>query len=290
VNWPSPTLAQGDTFQIDFNPNTAFYAVGPTLYRVGWNYFTLNTDTPGVATVDKNGLITGGATAGTALITATYGDAASPVAGNATVTGTGAPLAVPTDIAPTPTLVQSGAGCPGGPDCSVISLFSSAYNPYTTAATGQPWEAKIVWQSTWSTCCNDMTNPYLIGTHSVIKYKLRHFVGIEFNPSPSIPADAAPVIDGTNMTTLHVDVWTPNPPGELQVQLVQDPNGAAIIGKYNAVGLTTGSWNSLEIPLTSFVPALTSKDKLGQILFLALTAAGATSVSVVYVDNIYFHQ
>ena len=40
VNWPTPTIVAGATDSLDFNPTTVFYTT-PTLYRVGWKYFSL---------------------------------------------------------------------------------------------------------------------------------------------------------------------------------------------------------------------------------------------------------
>jgi hypothetical protein len=148
-------------------------------------------------------------------------------------------------------------------------MFSSAYTPVPITS----------WQANWSTCCNDLVDPYLIGAHPVKKYSLHHFVGIEY-----------PSLDTSTMTTFHIDLWSPNPSAKFQIQLVQNVGGSQIVGIYNATGLTTAGWNSLEIPLSSFAPSLGAHDKLGQMLFLALNADDSTSVSTVYVDNIYFHK
>jgi hypothetical protein len=149
-------------------------------------------------------------------------------------------------------------------------MYGSAYTnvPVTTWSTG------------WSSCCNNLTNPFDIGTpaHGVLKYELHHFVGIEY-----------PALDATTMTHFHVDVWSPNPPGKLQIQLVNHAGGT-IIAVYEAVGIAGETWVSLDIPLSSFSPALTNRTGLDQLLFLALDAGGATSSSVVYMDNIYFHK
>jgi hypothetical protein len=178
----------------------------------------------------------------------------------------------------------------------VLSLLSSAYVPYTTATPLRPWEAGITWQTVWSNSYSEIVDPYAIGSHSVIKYTLHHFVGIDFSLNPTPPENPAPTIDATNMSTLHVDVWTPNPPGQLQIQLVQDPGGPGYnVTFYNVSGLLTQNWNSLEVPLSwfngmpSFGP-LNVKDKLGQMLFLALDQYGNNGNAVIYVDNIYLHN
>ena len=85
------------------------------------------------------------------------------------------------------------------------------------------------------------------------------------------------------MTHFHVDVWSPNPSANLEIQLVNDPAGTALVGKYQAGLLATGSWVSLDIPLASFT-GLSGKNELQQLLFVA---AGP---SVLYIDNVYFHN
>ncbi len=159
---------------------------------------------------------------------------------------------------PTPTIAAA----------NVISLFSSAYTN----------RGVDTWRTSWSAGSNELVDPYVIAGHNVKRYTLHNFVGIEYGIA--VPAN---VVDASTYTTFHVDVWTPNPSANLEIQLVNDAAGTAAIGKYQAGTLATGSWVSLEIPLSSFV-GLTSKNKLNQLLFVA---AGP---SVLYVDNIYFRK
>ena len=103
--------------------------------------------------------------------------------------------------------------------------------------------------------------------------------GVEFGVGT--PANT---VNATTMTHFHVDVWSPNPSSNLEIQLVNDPGGPAQgIGKYQAGATASGSWVSLDIPLSSFT-GLSAKDKLQQLLFVA---AGPT---VLYIDNVYFHN
>lgn len=246
------------------SPNTVNYA-SASVYQVGWAHFAYTPTDPTVATVDSYGQVNGLKAGNTPIVVKFSGATLGTFTANVTV-----PLAVPgsTDIAPTPTL----------PPANVISLFSSAY-------TNVPVNS---WSTSWSGCCNDTVDPYLIGSHPVKKYTLRHFVGIQFFPDGT----NTNLIDASTMTTFHVDVWTPNPPGRLQIQLVNFPGGtgaAGVPGLYNATGLATGSWVSLDIPLTSFA-GLSAKGALGQILFLAQDSTGMNSSAVVYVDNIYLHK
>ncbi len=259
VNWPTLTVAVGTPQQINPAPNTVNWTVpalpnGGKLTDVAWRWFTLTSSNPSVATVSVDGLVTGVA-AGNATITATMNGIAVP--GNAPVTVT-APLGVPTTIAPTPAVNPA----------NVISLFSSAYTN----------QGVDTWRTGWSTCCNELVDPYLINTHPVKQYSLFNFVGIEFGI-----ANPANTVNATTMTHFHVDVWSPNPSANLEIQLVNDPAGTAAVGKYQAGAIAGGTWVSLEIPLASF-SGLTARDKLQQLLFVA---AGPT---LLYIDNVYFHN
>jgi hypothetical protein len=244
-------------------PHTINYT-HTSVYTVGWAYYTYVPTDSTVATVDGNGMVVGHTTGTTTIAASLLGTAL----GTTTVTVT-VPLAVPTTIATAPPLPQG----------SAISLFSSVYTNVPVAS----------WSTSWSGCCNTLTDPFPIALtgHNVKKYDLHHFVGIQFFPDGT----NTNLIDASTMTTFHVDVWTPNPPARLQIQLVDFPSGTAVggvVGAFNATGLATGTWVSLDIPLTSFA-GLASKGALGQILFLAQNADGSNSAAVIYVDNIYFH-
>jgi uncharacterized protein YjdB len=261
LNWPgAQALATGSTFQIPYQPNTVSFDTpalpdGGSLKNVSFGWYTLGNTDPTVASVSPTGLVTGLA-AGTTTISATMNGIALP--GDVVFTVT-APLAVPTTIAPTPTV----------PAANVISLFSSAYTN----------QGVDTWQTSWSAGNSVLVDPFTIAGHDVKKYTLSNFVGIEFGL-----ADPANTVDATAMTHFHVDVWSPNPPANLEIQLVNDPGGAAQhIGRFQAGAIANGSWVSLEIPLGSFTD-LTTREALRQLLFVA---SGPT---VIYVDNVYFHN
>lgn len=259
ANWPATTVAVGSTAQLGSAPNTVAFTT-PVLPNAGrltdvaWRWYTLTSSNTAVATVNADGRVSA-VSAGTANISATM--AGIVVAASALITVT-APLAIPSTIAATPVVAAA----------NVISLFSTAYTN----------RAVDTWRTGWSTCCNELVDPYVIAAHNVKQYTLHSFAGVEFGI-----ATPANTIDATTMTTFHVDVWTPNPSANLEIQLVNDAAGTAAIGKYQAGALAAGTWVSLEIPLASFA-GLTSRVKLQQLLFVA---AGP---SVLYVDNIYLHK
>lgn len=257
--WPTATVAIGTPFQMNPAPNTVSFTTpalpnGGFLTDLAWRWFTLTSSNPAVATVSPVGLITA-LTAGTTTITATLGSLVVP--GSATFT-VSAPLAVPTTIAAAPTRAAA----------DVISLFTTLYTNRTVDT----------WRTGWSAGATTLTDPFVIGTRNVKRYLLSNFVGIEFGA-----ANIANAIDATTMTHLHVDIWTPNPATNLEIQLVNNAGPSAAVGRFQAGALATGSWVSLDIPLSSFA-GLTTRSQLNQLLFVA---AGPM---VIYVDNIYLYR
>ncbi len=226
-------------------------------------YFTFTSSDPAVATVDPGGTV---AVQGNGVATVTAQLGGIPAAGPLTVKVGGAetcpPLAVPTDTAPTPTV----------PAENVISLFSTAY-------TNRPVNS---WHTSWSECCSDYAQTTIAtpsGAHPVKRYNLFRFNGVEF-----IGAGGANLIDASAMTWFHIDVWTPNGYA-FEVRLVNDPGGSQSESTVGYYILDTGTWTSLEIPMTAFVN-LGGTSKLGQMLFLVPDGTSSTF----YVDNIYFHN
>ncbi len=169
---------------------------------------------------------------------------------------------VPTSPAPTPTVDPS----------DVISLFSDAYSDV----------AVDTWSASW-----DMANVqnYMIGSDYVKKYTQLVYAGIEFANNP---------IDATAMTQFHIDVWTPDPtdaPSTFRIKLVDFGANGVWDGGGDDVEheitldestMNTGSWVSLDIPLSSFT-GLTTRGHLAQLIL-------SGDPDTVYVDNIYLYS
>ena len=168
----------------------------------------------------------------------------------------------PTTSAPTPT--QDPA--------SVISLYSDAYT-----------DIAVTWPTPWSEPDPSTVTDVTIDGGLVKEHLAINFVGVEFQ------------VDGTSMTHLHLDVWTPDA-DSLLVRLVDfggdgfgggnDTNGDVILDNASMPELVQGSWVSVDIPLATFQAAgLASLADLNQIV-LDPTEDGST----VYVDNVYFYS
>lgn len=170
----------------------------------------------------------------------------------------------PTTAAPTPTL--------GAAD--VISYFSDVYTDITIDT----------WSAAWD---NADVEDFAIGSDNTKKYTLVdpwYFAGVEYW--------AGGTLDATTMTHFHIDIWTSEDVTGLNFKVKLVDAGAdgdiTLTGdntEYElSIGdttLTTGSWVSIEVPLTSF-PGM-NFGNLAQLIF-------AGDINNFYVDNIYLHK
>ena len=227
-------------------------------------YFDFASSDPAVATVQGTTIQILGA--GTATITGTMETTQPdnvlktvPVAGAVTLNT----FAAPPEAAPAPTL----------PDTSVISLYSDVYGNWPVTSWNPHWGG--------STTQNDT---YSFGGDAALVYSALNYVGIDFHTQ---------LIDITNMTHLHLDVYAPVGT-TFGVKLVNFTNttgtGSYVEALVSLDATTTpafnaGGWSSLEIPLSSFpfAPSVV-KNHIGQ---LVLTT---TDAQLVMVDNIYWHK
>jgi hypothetical protein len=158
---------------------------------------------------------------------------------------------------------------------NVIALYNSA-NTY-------PNRPVATWGTSWS---NDgagpfLTTPTIAGTTSVVKkYTTMQYVGVDFSGTR---------IDASLMTTLHVDLWTPNA-SQFGVKLVGWDNGVQGAEAQVLFGSRTikpYGWISLEIPLSRF--AGVNLASLGLLLWLD-NQPNPTEKGTFFIDNVYFHK
>lgn len=178
--------------------------------------------------------------------------------------GGGTTPTAPTTSAPTPTWAAG----------NVISLFSNAY-------TNVPVDT---WSAGWDQA--DVAD-VKIGTDDVKKYSNLVFAGIEFTSQQ---------INASTMTHFHMDIWTPNTVSgttAYKVKLVDfGANGAygggddveheISVTASSSTPLKSGSWVSLEIPLSQFTGLIT-KGHLAQMII-------SGDLSTVFVDNVLLHK
>jgi len=165
------------------------------------------------------------------------------------------------------------APVPTDPPDSVVSLFSDAY-------TDVPVDT---WSTVWDTA--DVQD-YVLDSDTMKKYTNLLFAGIEFT---------SVTVDASAMAYFHMDVWTPdatNAPAVFKIKLVDfgangtwDDGGADDVEHeitLDETTMNTGSWVSLDIPLTEFVN-LTTRAHLAQLII-------SGDPNTVFIDNVYFHK
>jgi len=167
------------------------------------------------------------------------------------------PLPELTEAAPTPTRDA----------VNVVSLFSDAYDDVPVDT----------WRTDWSAAeFEDVT----IEGNPTKKYSNLDFTGIETVANP---------VDASNMTHLHLDVWSPDFTF-LGIKLVDFGADGAFGGgddvehQINYEMPTAGEWVSLDIPLSDFA-GLTTTSNIAQYILVGQP----TGVTTLYVDNMYFY-
>ncbi len=174
--------------------------------------------------------------------------------------GTGS---VPTAAAPVPPVRDA---------ADVISLFSNAYTNRTVNS----------WSAGWDD--SDVAD-FQISGDNIKKYTFTNFAGIDFSSNK---------FDASGMTHFHMDIWTPDDvmSKSLSIKNVDFGGGGAevtshILTVVHTAGggipaLATGSWVSIDVPLTAFTGNLTRSD-LAQMVI-------TSNLRTVYIDNIYFYK
>ena len=162
----------------------------------------------------------------------------------------------------------------------VTSVYSDAYTDIAHTDFNPDWGQKTV--ATEETIANN----------KVRKYASLNYQGIVFKPSANADADATAIQDVSDRTVLHVDYWTGDST-MLEILLI---NSAAVSGATDGSGtavavqaahtftVVTGSWQSVDIPLTTFSGATPPVD-LTKVDQMMIRGDGT-----IYMDNIYFHE
>lgn len=185
------------------------------------------------------------------------------------------------DAAGTITVNVGTASGPAGPAAAptraandVISLFSDVYTDHAVSSFSAEWDAA------------DLSD-ILIAGDAVKLYTNLSFAGIDFSSS---------TIDASEMTTFHMDIWTPDqtsPPTDFNIKLVDfgadgaygggdDVEYEVALTESTTPAIASGTWVGLDLPLADFT-GLTTRGHLAQIVL-------SGGLSTVYVDNIYFYK
>ncbi len=206
--------------------------------------FTYSSSNTSVATINGTTVtIVGGGTTVITAIQAPIGLYTTGVITANLVVSFPAPLIA----APTPTV----------PADRVLSLYSNAY----TNVSGTDWFLNT--QQT--TIGSDIQ----IAGNDTKKYEFLDFQRVQFaNP-----------INASSMTSLHIDIWTPNA-SSFKVFLINNNTVSA----QQSVTLNPSNigWNSFDIPLSQYTTI--DMSNINQLMFMA-SPSGTTTA---YLDNLYF--
>jgi Secretion system C-terminal sorting domain len=174
-------------------------------------------------------------------------------------------FAQPGEPAPTPT----------EPANEVTSLYSNAYTNVVVDT----------WSAEWDMA--DVEDVQVQGNDTKL-YTNLIFAGIEFTSQ---------VLDVTDHTHFHMDVWTPDPtedPNQFRIKLVDfGPNGVwdgggddseheLTFSQWTDPALITGEWMEFDIPLSDFA-GLQNLSSMAQLILQS-----DPGPNTVYIDNIYF--
>ncbi len=160
------------------------------------------------------------------------------------------------------------APAPTRDEANVISLFSDAY-------TDVPVDT---WKTDWS---NATFEDVTVDGNATKKYSALEFAGIE---------TVANTLDISDMTHIHIDVWSPD--FELFAINLVDFGADGAFGGGDDVNHQVefqtpaqGQWISYDIPLSDFT-GLVTKQNMAQYILVGRPLAATT----IWVDNIYFYK
>lgn len=221
-------------------------------------FFSFESSSPAVATVDGAGRITARA-AGKATITARL--AGVQVDGAETVDVVATAPSAPTAAAATP---------PARGAADVVALYTSA-GVYAAHAVD-------VWYTSWSVG-GGLSTPTVAG-RVVKQYTALKYAGVDVQTTK---------LDLSAMTTMHLDLWTPDA-ASFTVKLVAF-SGTTNVGE-GAVSIDgslvkRGRWVSLDVPLALFAGADLSR--IGQLVWVT-DPKSPTATGTFFVDNVYFYR
>ena len=263
---PRPTISNGSDVKpiayngskIDITGTTQTFSLGngtDVMVSAAPSYFDYTSSDPAVASVSEDGLVTVLAD-GTSTITASLNGVEAT--GSMIIESRG-----DLELAPAPT----------HPVENVISIFSDTYENVNIDFYNGYWEP---YQTTTSA-------DFTYKGNNILSYENFNFVGHQFTN---------PLVDATEMTHLHLDVFVPDPfPVGSRIQITikdfgpdsEDGGGDDIQQRYNILTsrLNSNGWSSIDIPLS-----MSSRNRIGQIIF---TNANS-NLKNFYLDNVYFYK
>ena len=165
----------------------------------------------------------------------------------------------PTTSAPVPTKLAS----------DVKAIFSDTYTNISTVELFPDWGQ--------GTKYVNYTIPASSPVNNVIKYSNLDYQGINITAAGNSPG-----VDFSAMTTLHIDVWTPD---VASFKLFPIDNNTDL--NFKTLTPTKSGWNSYDIVLATDFPTL-NKSSIRQFKFEKTAFVYKAENNTIYFDNIYF--
>ena len=165
----------------------------------------------------------------------------------------------PTTSAPIPTKLAT----------DVKSVFSDTYTNISTIELFPDWGQ--------GTKFLNYVIPASSPVNNVIKYSNLDYQGINVTAAGNPPG-----VDFSTMTTLHIDVWTPD---VTSFKLFPIDNNTDLL--FKTLTPTKSGWNSYDIVLATDFPSL-NKASIRQFKFEKTAFVYKGEINTIYFDNIYF--
>lgn len=170
---------------------------------------------------------------------------------------------------------QGGGGTGSEPEIAAPSPTQSAQNVISMFSDAYTDVAVDTWRTDWS---DGILQDVLVDGNPTKKYTSLNFVGIE--------TVGANLIDATEMTHFHLDMWTPDA-NDFKVKLVDFGADGAYGGgddtehEITYAAPATETWISYDIPLSDF-SSLLNRDHIAQLIFVK------GPLGTIYIDNVFF--
>ena len=144
----------------------------------------------------------------------------------------------------------------------VISVFSDAYTDIASTNFNPSWGQSTV------------VTTESIGGGSTLKYDVFNFQGTNLGGADGVDQDLS------SMEYLHIDMWTCDAT-VVQVTPISRTTGESLV---SLTPITTGQWNSYDIPLSDFTGV-----SMSDIFQLKFDGQAGVTPSKIFIDNIYFY-
>lgn len=164
--------------------------------------------------------------------------------------------------------IESAPIPPNREETDVISIYSSKYNDVAGTNYFPDW-GQAGQGSGWAT--------FDLNGDEMLQYINLSYQGIALADGTSI--------DVSGMKYLHLDVWTASEGLQLETSLINNASGT-VTEKPVLKDLLSGSWTSLDIPISDYTDQGLTITEIFQMKFVGVPWATGT----VFIDNIYFYK